>query len=230
MLAGMASKITKKHTYKCVNPSRHNGIKGTKVKSAHWSKFMLAHIIIWVYFSHGSLDSVVSWASIEHKINGKRRRVFYSDSWFRHIWKNDALNYPWEYSVLLIYLASSSVTYTARIWLLNMHVQYKNIHMYDYTIFPWSLNQCKDIVYSGLIAPCLNSYSKKIIFPLPTQNFMHSSWKAKKTKELFYLMNNALDWQLHVLHQITITLQFRDAGRSKYSMYRDTSGTISPVS
>ena len=32
MLVGMASKISKKYTYKCVDRSRHNGIKGAKTK------------------------------------------------------------------------------------------------------------------------------------------------------------------------------------------------------
>ena len=32
---GMASEIIKNYTYKCVNRSRHNGIKGAKAKCAH---------------------------------------------------------------------------------------------------------------------------------------------------------------------------------------------------
>ena len=32
MLVGMASKISKNYTYKCVDRSRHNGIKGAKAK------------------------------------------------------------------------------------------------------------------------------------------------------------------------------------------------------
>ena len=35
MLVGMASEISKKYTYKCVDRSRHNGIKGAKAKCAH---------------------------------------------------------------------------------------------------------------------------------------------------------------------------------------------------
>ena len=35
MLIGMASEISKNYTYKCVDRSRHNGIKGTKAKCAH---------------------------------------------------------------------------------------------------------------------------------------------------------------------------------------------------
>ena len=35
MLEGMASKISKNYTYKCVDRSRHNGIKGAKAKCAH---------------------------------------------------------------------------------------------------------------------------------------------------------------------------------------------------
>ena len=35
MLVGMASKISKNYTYKCVDCSRHNGIKGAKAKCAH---------------------------------------------------------------------------------------------------------------------------------------------------------------------------------------------------
>ena len=35
MLVGMASKISKNYTYKCVDRSRHNGIKGAKAKCAH---------------------------------------------------------------------------------------------------------------------------------------------------------------------------------------------------
>ena len=34
MLVGMASEISKKYTYKCVDCSRHNGIKGAKAKCA----------------------------------------------------------------------------------------------------------------------------------------------------------------------------------------------------
>ena len=32
MLVGMASEISKNYTYKCVDRSRHNGIKGAKTK------------------------------------------------------------------------------------------------------------------------------------------------------------------------------------------------------
>ena len=35
MLVGMASEISKNYTYKCVDRSRHNGIKGAKAKGAH---------------------------------------------------------------------------------------------------------------------------------------------------------------------------------------------------
>ena len=35
MLVGMASETSKNYTYKCVDRSRHNGIKGAKAKSAH---------------------------------------------------------------------------------------------------------------------------------------------------------------------------------------------------
>ena len=35
MLVGMASEISKNYTYKCVDRSRHNGIKGAKAKCAH---------------------------------------------------------------------------------------------------------------------------------------------------------------------------------------------------
>ena len=35
MLVGMASEISKNYTYKCVDRSRHNGIKGAKAKRAH---------------------------------------------------------------------------------------------------------------------------------------------------------------------------------------------------
>ena len=35
MLVGMASEISKNFTYKCVDRSRHNGIKGAKAKCAH---------------------------------------------------------------------------------------------------------------------------------------------------------------------------------------------------
>ena len=35
MLVGMASEISKNYTYKYVDPSRHNGIKGAKAKCAH---------------------------------------------------------------------------------------------------------------------------------------------------------------------------------------------------
>ena len=34
-LVGMASEISKNYTYKCVDRSRHNGIKGAKAKCAH---------------------------------------------------------------------------------------------------------------------------------------------------------------------------------------------------
>ena len=34
-LVGMASENSKNYTYKCVDRSRHNGIKGAKVKCAH---------------------------------------------------------------------------------------------------------------------------------------------------------------------------------------------------
>ena len=35
ILVGMASEISKNYTYKCVDRSRHNGIKGAKAKCAH---------------------------------------------------------------------------------------------------------------------------------------------------------------------------------------------------
>ena len=35
MLVGMASENSKNYTYKCVDCSRHNGIKGVKAKCAH---------------------------------------------------------------------------------------------------------------------------------------------------------------------------------------------------
>ena len=35
MLVGMASEISKNYTYKCVDRSRHNRIKGAKAKCAH---------------------------------------------------------------------------------------------------------------------------------------------------------------------------------------------------
>ena len=35
VLVEMASKISKNYTYKCVDRSRHNGIKGAKAKCAH---------------------------------------------------------------------------------------------------------------------------------------------------------------------------------------------------
>ena len=35
MLVEMASEIGKNYTYKCVDRSRHNGIKGAKAKCAH---------------------------------------------------------------------------------------------------------------------------------------------------------------------------------------------------
>ena len=35
MLVGMASEISKNYTYKCVDRSTHNGIKGAKAKCAH---------------------------------------------------------------------------------------------------------------------------------------------------------------------------------------------------
>ena len=35
MLVGMASETSKNYTYKCVDRSRHNGIKGAKAKCAH---------------------------------------------------------------------------------------------------------------------------------------------------------------------------------------------------
>ena len=35
MLVGMASEISKNYTYKFVDRSRHNGIKGAKAKCAH---------------------------------------------------------------------------------------------------------------------------------------------------------------------------------------------------
>ena len=43
MLVGMASEISKNYTYKCVDRSRHNGIKGAKAKCAHLSN-LSAHI------------------------------------------------------------------------------------------------------------------------------------------------------------------------------------------
>ena len=35
MLVGMASKISKNYTYKCVDCSRHNGIKSAKAQCTH---------------------------------------------------------------------------------------------------------------------------------------------------------------------------------------------------
>ena len=35
MLVGMASQISKNYTYKCVDRSRHNGIKGAKAKCVY---------------------------------------------------------------------------------------------------------------------------------------------------------------------------------------------------
>ena len=35
MLVGMASEISENYTYKCVDRSRHNGIKGAMAKCAH---------------------------------------------------------------------------------------------------------------------------------------------------------------------------------------------------
>ena len=35
MLVGLASEISKNYTYKCVDHSRHNGIKGAKAKCTH---------------------------------------------------------------------------------------------------------------------------------------------------------------------------------------------------
>ena len=35
MLVGMASEISKNYTYKCVDRSRHNGIKGVMTKCVH---------------------------------------------------------------------------------------------------------------------------------------------------------------------------------------------------
>ena len=57
MLVGMASEISKNYTYKCVDRSRHNGIKGAKAKINVHTNQILAHT-----FSHGTLDSVVSLA------------------------------------------------------------------------------------------------------------------------------------------------------------------------
>ena len=54
MLVGMASQISKNYTYKCVDRSRHNRIKGAKAINVHTNQ-ILAHT-----FSHGTLDSVVS--------------------------------------------------------------------------------------------------------------------------------------------------------------------------
>ena len=53
MLVGMASKINKNYTYKCVDSSKHNGIRVTKL-NMHTNQ-IIAHT-----FSHGTLDSVVS--------------------------------------------------------------------------------------------------------------------------------------------------------------------------
>ena len=47
MLVGMASEISKKHTYKCVDRSVHHRIKGAKA------------VLLAYTFSHGTLDSVV---------------------------------------------------------------------------------------------------------------------------------------------------------------------------
>ena len=57
MLVGMASETSKNYTYKCVDRSRHNGIKGAKARYDVHTNQILAHT-----FSHGTLDSVVSWA------------------------------------------------------------------------------------------------------------------------------------------------------------------------
>ena len=53
MFVGMASENSKNYTYKCVDRSRHNGIKGAKA-NVHTNQ-ILGHT-----FSHGTLDSVVS--------------------------------------------------------------------------------------------------------------------------------------------------------------------------
>ena len=53
MLVGMASENSKNYTYKCVDRSRHNGIKGARL-NLHTNQ-ILAHT-----FSHGTLVSVVS--------------------------------------------------------------------------------------------------------------------------------------------------------------------------
>ena len=53
MLVGMASEISKNYTYKCVDRSRHNGIRVPRL-NVHTNQ-ILAHT-----FSLGTLDSVVS--------------------------------------------------------------------------------------------------------------------------------------------------------------------------
>ena len=55
MLVGMESEISKNYTYKCVDRSRHNRIKGAKAKINVHTNQILADT-----FSHGTLDSVVS--------------------------------------------------------------------------------------------------------------------------------------------------------------------------
>ena len=49
----MASEISKNYTYKCVDRSRHNGIKGAMTKC-------VTKIWLVCTFSLGTLDSVVS--------------------------------------------------------------------------------------------------------------------------------------------------------------------------
>ena len=39
MLVGMASEISKMYTYKCVDHSRHSGIKGARSKCVHQDLF-----------------------------------------------------------------------------------------------------------------------------------------------------------------------------------------------
>ena len=57
MLVAMASKISKKYTHKCVDGSRHNIVKGAaRLKFNMHTNQILAHT-----FSHGTLDSIVTW-------------------------------------------------------------------------------------------------------------------------------------------------------------------------
>ena len=53
VLVGMVSEISKKHTYKFVDPSRHNRIKGAMTNC-------LQLYLISVHISLGPLDSIVT--------------------------------------------------------------------------------------------------------------------------------------------------------------------------